>query len=74
MSGENNASGGITIDPKYLTLGIFLIGQLGAAIWWASDKQTRLDGLQADLDKLTQHMDKQLDRMEAKIDKIKEAR
>jgi hypothetical protein len=66
----SEGSSGIVIDAKFLGVVIFLMAQLGAAVWWAGEKSSEISHLQADLNKLTSHMDKQLDRMETKIDRL----
>lgn len=74
MSGQHNGDTdeqvGIRIDAKFLGVLTFLIGQMGVAIWWASEKSAEITHLQSDMAKLSEHFDKQLDRMENKIDAL----
>lgn len=64
----------IQIDAKFLGLIVFLVTQLGLAVWWAGEKSAQVSALQSDMIKLTSQIDKQLDRMEAKIDRMQDSR
>mgnify|MGYP003522242879 CR=1 FL=1 len=64
----------IQIDAKFLGLIVFLVTQLGLAVWWAGEKSAQVSGLQSDLDKLATHIDKQMDRIEAKLDRMQDPR
>lgn len=72
MSEQNDD--GIRLDPKFFGLILFLVTQLGVAVWWAGEKSAEVTHLQNDLATLSDHLDKQMDRMENKIDELRNRR